>query len=457
MKIEHVKATLQLQRDFFKTGATRSIGFRKEALRKLKRMIINNEKRFMDALYLDQHKAPFEAYASEIGLILSEIDMHLKHIKSWNRTRSVPTPFVLLPSKSKIRQEPYGLAMIMAPFNYPLGLLLTPLVGAISAGNCVVLKPAHYSGHISDLLAELITDTFPEKYISIFTGGRDVNTALLSERYDYIFFTGSPMLGKVVAEAAAKNLTPVTLELGGKSPCIIDESANLKRAARRIVWGKFLNSGQTCIAPDHIIIHHSIKDEFILLVKNEVEKQFGKNPQHSPDLGRIINEAAFDRISSYLNNANVLIGGETDKADKYIAPTLIEVRDDNIPVMQEEIFGPILPVIEFDDLNKVIKEISEKEKPLALYYFTSNKKNVDVLLSRVDSGAVGINDVLIHFGNKNLPFGGVGNSGMGAYHGKYSFDTFSRKRPVIKTPTGFDIPVKFAPYKNKINLLKKLL
>ena len=457
MKIEHLKSILKLQRDFFASGTTRDISFRKDALRKLKRMIIDNEKRLMDALYLDQHKAPFESYASEIGMTLSEIDMHLRHIHSWGRTKRTPTPLVLFPSKSRIRHEPYGLTLIMAPFNYPLGLLLTPLVGAISGGNCVVLKPAHYTGHTSELLAELITETFPEKYISIFTGGRDVNTALLAEKYDYIFFTGGPVLGKVVAEAAARNLTPITLELGGKSPCIVDESANLKRAARRIVWGKFLNFGQTCVAPDHIFVHRSVKEEFVTLVKKELERQFGVEPKNSPDLGRMINENAFDRVSSYLEDAKVLIGGMTDREEKYIAPTLIEVQDDHSPVMKEEIFGPVLPLVEFEDISKIIGDISNKEKPLALYIFTANKKNVSDLLSNVDSGAVGINDVVIHFGNKNLPFGGVGNSGMGAYHGRYSFDTFSRKRSVIITPTGFDIPIKFAPYKNKLGLLKKLL
>ena len=270
MKIEHVKTILQLQRNFFNSGATREISYRKEALRKLKRMIINNENRLMDALYLDQHKSPFEAYASEIGLTLSEIDLHLKRMKTWSKTKYVPTPLVLFPSKSRIRQEPYGLALIMAPFNYPLGLLLTPLVGAISAGNCVVLKPAHYTEHTSKLLAELITDTFPEKYISIFTGGREVNTALLEEKFDYIFFTGGPVLGKVVSEAAAKTFTPVTLELGGKSPCIIDRSANLERAAKRIVWGKFLNFGQTCVAPDHLFVHQAIKDDLTISIYKRI-------------------------------------------------------------------------------------------------------------------------------------------------------------------------------------------
>jgi aldehyde dehydrogenase (NAD+) len=457
MNIEHLNTILDGQRAFFKTGATRDISFRKNALNKLKKMIIQNEKRLMEALYLDQHKAPFESYASEIGLVLSEIDLHLKHMNAWSRTKRVPTPLVLFPSKSYIRQEPFGVALIMAPFNYPLGLLLSPLVGAISAGNCVVLKPAHYSLHTSELLSELFTDTFSENYISIFTGGREVNTALLAERYDYIFFTGGPVLGKVVAESAAGNFTPFTLELGGKSPCIIDESADLARAARRITWGKFLNFGQTCVAPDHVYVHHSVKDKFIDLMRKEIERQFGKDPKKSPDLGRLINNKAYDRVSSYLSGAKILIGGETDKYEKYIAPTLIDNPDRQAPVMQEEIFGPILPVIDYDDINKIMDEISSKEKPLALYYFTSRKKVTRRLLDKVDSGGVCINDVVIHFGNKKLPFGGVGNSGMGVYHGRYSFETFSRKRSVVKSPTGFDIPIKFAPYKKKLGILKKFL
>lgn len=457
MDITKLSLILQNQRDFYAQGRTRDIAFRKDALKKLKRMIIQNEKRLMNALYLDQHKAPFESYASEIGLVLGEIDMHLKHLSSWSKTRRVPTPLVLFPSRSYIRQEPYGLTLIMAPFNYPLGLLLTPLVGAISAGNCVVLKPAHYTMHTSELLEELITDTFPQEFISIFTGGREANTALLAERYDYIFFTGGPVLGKVVAEAAVNNLTPYTLELGGKSPCIVDESADLKRAARRIVWGKFLNFGQTCVAPDHLFVHSSIKDTLIDLIKAEIERQFGQDPEKSPDLGRLINKKAYERVSSYLDGAKVLAGGKTNEADKYISPTLIEVNDRETPVMQEEIFGPILPVLEYDDIHKIIDEISLKEKPLALYYFTSNRKNTEKLLSNVDSGGVCINDVIIHFGNKKLPFGGVGNSGMGAYHGKFSFETFSRKRSVVKSPTGFDIPIKFAPYKKKIRILKQVL
>ena len=457
MKIDHIESIIKSQRDFFASGKTRDLQFRIDSLKKLRTMIKNNEKQLMDALYTDLHKSPFESYASEIGLILNEIDLHVKHVRSWSKTQGKASPITIFPSKSYIRHEPYGVCFIMAPWNYPLGLLLTPLVGAISAGNCAVLKPANYTHATTLLLESLIEETFPENYISIFTGGRDVNARLLAMRYDYIFFTGGPVLGNIVADAAARHFTPLTLELGGKSPCIVDEDANLKRAARRIVWGKCLNLGQTCIAPDHLYVHESVKNELIDLMRDEVKKQFGDDPQKSPDLGRMITDSAFQRVSSYIRDAKILFGGQLDAQDKYIAPTLLDIQDENTPLMQKEIFGPVLPVISFQHIDRLIDTISAKEKPLALYYFTSKKNKADMVLSRIDSGGVCINDVLIHFVNDKIPFGGVGQSGMGIYHGKFSFETFSRKRAMVISPTGFDIPVKFAPYKKKLTLLKKLL
>lgn len=457
MNIEQITSILSTQREFFKTGESRDLGYRREALKKLKLMIMDNEHMIIDALNEDLRKAPFESYASEIGLVLNEIDHHLKHLTSWTRTRRASTPLVLFPSKSHVRKEAYGLVLIMAPWNYPFGLLMTPLVGAIAAGNCVVLKPANYASATASLLEHLIRETFSSEYISIFTGGREINSVLLSQRYDYMFFTGGPVLGKIVLESATKHYTPVTLELGGKSPCIVDQDANLAKAARRIVWGKFLNLGQTCIAPDHLYVHRDIKEKLLKLIGEEIKRQFGPDPQKSPDLGRIINENAFDRLNAYLKNANILIGGKKDKADKYISPTLIDGVDENLPVMQDEIFGPILPVISFDKIDEAIEIISQKEKPLALYYFTKSKKKADHFLFNVNSGSVCINDVVVQFANSHIPFGGVGYSGMGAYHGKYNIDTFCRERSVVTTPTLFDIPVKFAPYKNKLSLLKKFL
>jgi len=457
VNIEQISSILKAQRAFFTSGESRDLGSRREALKKLKIMIVENEHMIIDALNEDLRKAPFESYASEVGLVLKEIDHHLKNLKKWTKTRKAFTPIVLFPSKAYIRREAYGLVMIMAPWNYPFSLLLTPLVGAIAAGNCVVLKPANYAHATASLLEHLIRETFPHEYISIFTGGREINSVLLEQRYDYIFFTGGPVLGKIVAESAVKHFTPVTLELGGKSPCIVDKDANLKKAARRIVWGKFLNLGQTCIAPDHLYVHRSVKNELVELIAKELKRQFGNDPRKSPDLSRMINENAYDRVSAYMKNVNILIGGKKNKADKYISPTLIDGVDDSMPVMQDEIFGPILPVIEFDAVDDVIKKISQKDKTLAMYYFTKSKKKANYLMFNVNSGSVCINDVVIQFANSHIPFGGVGASGMGSYHGKYNFNTFSRERSVVTTPTLFDIPIKFAPYKNKLAILKKVL
>ena len=457
MNIEKAHTILQSQRELFDSGATRSLRFRRDALIKLKKAIMANETKIMDALYKDFRKSPFESYASEISLVLKEINYHLRHLKKWSGKSLKPTPYYINPVLSFVRKEPYGLVLIMAPWNYPFGLLMTPLVGAISAGNCVVLKPAAYSSATSAIMEELITSIYLPEYISIFEGGRDVNKVLLEQEYDYIFFTGGPFFGKTVAEAAIKNFTPYTLELGGKNPCIIDKDANLKKTARRLVQGKFFNNGQTCIAPDHLYVHCDIKDRLLQLVKDEITRQFGEDPQKSPDLARLINDKAFERISSYLKNADILIGGQTDKDDRYIAPTLIKCKDETLPIMQEEVFGPVLPVLEFDDLDELTDNISKKDKPLVLYYFTSNRMNIDKVISKINSGGVGINELLVHFVNSHLPFGGVGKSGMGAYHGKYSFNTFSRERALIVSSTLFDIPAKFAPYKKKLRLLKKIL
>jgi len=457
MQIENIKSILQSQRDFFNSGVTRNISFRREALKKLKEAIIKNEDKIFEALKKDLRKSKFESYAGEIGPVLKEIETHLRHLKKWTKTKRKPSPLVLFPAKSFIRQEPYGLTLIMAPWNYPFGLLFTPLIGAISAGNCVVLKPADYSSATSGLIEKMIAETFPDNYICVFQGGRDMNKALLEQGYDYIFFTGGRFLGEIVANAAVKDLTPCTLELGGKNPCIVDESANLKRTARRVVQGKLFNLGQTCITIDHLYVHKNIKNELVDLIGEEICRQFGRDPKKSPDLVRMINDKAFDRVSGYLNDAKILLGGKTDKEDKYIEPTLIELSDESLPVMQEEIFGPILPVISFNDLDKLLLKQLGKEKPLTLYIFSSNKKNIDKVLTTIDSGGACVNETLIHFINEKLPFGGVGNSGMGAYHGKFSFDTFSRKRSVVTSSTLFDIPIKFAPYKNKLGILKKVL
>ncbi len=457
MSVKTVSSILNKQRDFFASGRSKEMAFRKKSLRDLKKAIQANEAALFKALELDLGKSAFEAYASEIGLVLHEISYHIRHMDAWNAVKRKASPISIFPSKSYVRQEPYGVCLIMAPWNYPFGLLMTPLIGAISAGNCVILKPANYSKNTSKIIEKIIKETFPEEYISVFWGGREVNTELLNETYDYVFFTGGPVLGKIVAEKAAQSFTPLTLELGGKSPCIVDEDANLKKAAKRIVWGKFLNLGQTCIAPDHLYVHTSIKEKFISYLIKEIKSQYGDDPSKSPDLGHLINSKAFDRIVGYVEEARIIYGGEYNKERLFLEPTLLDVSEEDSPVMKEEIFGPVLPVIKFNSIENLVAEQIKKDKPLAMYYFTSSKKKAEMVMNSVDSGGVCINDVLVQFVSSKIPFGGVGNSGMGAYHGKYSFNTFSRSRGMIRSGVFVDIPVKFAPYKNKLSLLKSII
>lgn len=447
---------LNAQRDFYAGGRTRDIAFRKEMLKSLKNTILKNEHQIMDAMKEDLGKSQFESYMTEIGTVLKEIDWHIRHLKRLSRTRHIPTPLVMFPSRSRILREPYGTVLIVSPWNYPFNLTITPLIGAIAAGNCAVLKPAHYSAATSALLEKLINQSFPENYIRALNGGREVNRMLLNERFDYLFFTGSPTLGKIFAETAAKNLTPCTLELGGKSPCIVDRDADLQTAARRIVWGKFLNAGQTCIAPDYLLVQKDIKNELLKKICTEIVRQFGTDPSESPDLGRIINPDAFARVSAYLSDGKTVCGGKARKSDRYIAPTLLDEVSPDAPVMRNEIFGPILPVLSFREIREAMDFVIAREKPLALYYFTKDVRGARKHIREMDSGGVCINDVILQYANPRLPFGGVGNSGMGRYHGKYSFDTFSRERACVISPTLFDIPVKFAPYGKKLRLLKKI-
>ena len=349
------------------------------------------------------------------------------------------------------------MVLIIAPWNYPFQLLIKPLVGAISAGNCVILKASEYSPHTADVMGQMIREFFPPEYITLFNGGREANQALLAQQWDYIFFTGSSVVGKVVMEAAAKNLTPVSLELGGKSPCIVDRDADLKIAASRIVWGKFINAGQTCIAPDYLFVHRSVKEELLLLMKQKITGYFGEDPKTSPDFARIATIIKTERLAAFLNKAHLVAGGTTDIESRYIAPTIIDQVHHDDPIMQEEIFGPILPVLEFESLNEVTDYVISHAKPLALYYFSASSSKQAEILMKTSSGGGCINEVLMHIANDNLPFGGVGNSGIGNYHGKYSFDVFSHTRSIMKKATFFDVPVRYAPYKNKIWLLKMLI
>lgn len=447
------------QKEFFNLGKTKDINFRIEALKKLKKVIKENEDKILEALKRDLGKSNFESYATEIGLVYDEINTHIKNIKRWSKIEKIKSPRVHYPSKSYIYKEPYGVTLIIGPFNYPFQLVMAPLVGAISAGNTAIIKPSENTKNTALLLEEIINENFNKEYLRVVSPleGKEVVSFLLELPFDYIFFTGSIRVGKIVMEKAAKNLVPVTLELGGKSPCIVDKDAKLEMAAKRIVWGKFLNVGQTCVAPDYLCVHRSIRDKLLKLIIEEIHKQFGKDIKSSPDYPRVVNSASLNRLSEYLNDGKIYYGGKIDKNDLYMEPTILTNVDVDSNVMTEEIFGPILPVIEFEDIKDIINFINTREKPLALYYFSENKVNINNILKCTTSGGVTINDTVIHVANGNLPFGGVGNSGIGSYHGKASFDTFTHKRSVMERGTFIEFNIRFAPYKNKINILKKIM
>ena len=402
------------------------------------------ESQLAEALWQDLHKSYEEAYLTELSIVYGEIRNHLRHLSSWAKTERKSSPLAILPASSRIIKEPLGNTLIIAPWNYPVQLLLNPLIGSISAGCTAMLKPSPYVPNVSRVLTEMIRATFSEEYIAIVEGNREVNKMLLAERWDLIFFTGSPSLGKMVMEAAAKHLTPVVLELGGKSPCIIDKSANLEVAAKRVAWGKALNAGQTCIAPDYLMIHEDVKDKFLQLLVQEWQHLLTNDPQQAKHFVRIVNDKALERLIGYLDNGTIYHGGKYDKAERYLSPTILTDIKENAPVMQEEIFGPIFPVLTFKHLDEVISFVNDREKPLALYYFGTNDKHI---LRHTSSGGTCINDVIMHIVNHKVPFGGVGNSGMGSYHGKDSFLAFSYRRAVIKTPTWVDMPFRYMPYK----------
>ena len=451
MKIENsskqeIKTIIEAQRVFFRRGKTLNLDFRLKALHTLKAAILKWEKCIAEALWLDLHKSYEEAYLTELSIVLGEIDNHLKHLKNWTAPKRVATPIKMMPSCSKVVAEPLGCSLIIAPWNYPVQLLLNPLVGAISAGCTAVLKPSPYVPHTSKVVEEMIKETFRPEYIGIVQGNREVNTALLEERYDLIFFTGSPQLGRTVMRAASENLTPVVLELGGKSPCIVDKDANIAMAARRIAWGKSLNAGQTCIAPDYLLVHEDVKERLVDDLKKEFTRLHGPNPKQAKHFVRIVNERAFDRLVGYIENANVVMGGEYDRSERYITPTIIDYVDVSSPIMQEEIFGPIFPIVTFKTTDEAINFVQNREKPLALYYFSESKQNIRRVLKHTSSGGTCINDIIMHIANENLPFGGVGHSGMSAYHGKESFDVFSHHRAVVTTTTRLDLPFRYMPY-----------
>ncbi|PWB28218.1 aldehyde dehydrogenase [Flavobacterium sp. HTF] len=433
------------------------IGYRRETLKKLLYNIQKSEDLIVKALYDDFKKPEFEAVLTETNYVISELKDTIKNIKKWSRPKRVFPSLLNFPSTDYIYKEPYGNVLVISPWNYPFQLALCPLISAVAAGNRVILKPSELTPHTSAVIAKIIQKTFHISHVEVVEGGLDVSTQLLSQRWDYIFFTGSVAVGKIVAKAAAENLTPVTLELGGKNPCIIDESADLKLAAKRIVWGKFINAGQTCIAPDYILIQKNMKINFISFMMEEITKAYGNKMEKSPDFARIINTKNWLRLVGMIDPERVIFGGENDANKLYIAPTLIEEPDLSSPVMKEEIFGPILPILTYETETDIENVVSRYEKPLAFYIFSENKSFIKKLISTYSFGGGCVNDTVVHFSNKRLPFGGVGHSGIGAYHGQLSFDIFSHHKGVVKKGNWLDLPMRYAPYKDKLASIKRLL
>ena len=457
--MEDINLIFKNQKEFFESGKTINVDYRIKNLKKLDDIIKKNEDKILNELKKDLGKSNFEGYVTEVGILYDDINFHIKNVKKWSSEEKRKSPIVYYPSKSYIYKEPYGVTLIIGPFNYPFQLVIAPLIGAISAGNTAIIKPSENSRNIALLLEKLINENFPEGYLRVVNplGGKETVSLLLDKPFDYIFFTGSVRVGKLVMQKAAQHLTPVTLELGGKSPCIVDSDAKLKLAAKRIVWGKFLNAGQTCVAPDYLCVHKSVKDELLKLIINEIRVQFGENVRNSEDYPRIVNKSSLERLSGYLNDGKIYYGGNIDEDNLYMEPTLIIKPDLNSPLMSDEIFGPILPILVYEDLDNVIKFINHREKPLALYYFSESKKKIKYVLTSTTSGGVTINDTIIHVANPNLPFGGVGNSGVGKYHGKESFETFTHNKSVMKRGTFIEFNIRFAPYKNKLNLVKRIM
>lgn len=457
--MEDINLIFKNQKEFFESGKTINVDYRIKSLKKLNDIIKKNEDKILNELKKDLGKSNFEGYVTEVGILYDDINFHIKNVKKWSSEEKRKSPIVYYPSKSYIYKEPYGVTLIIGPFNYPFQLVIAPLIGAISAGNTAIIKPSENSRNIALLLEKLINENFPEEYLRVVNplGGKETVSLLLDKPFDYIFFTGSVRVGKLVMQKAAQHLTPVTLELGGKSPCIVDSDAKLKLAAKRIVWGKFLNAGQTCVAPDYLCVHKSVKDELLKLIINEIRVQFGENVRNSEDYPRIVNKSSLERLSGYLNDGKIYYGGNIDEDNLYMEPTLIIKPDLNSPLMSDEIFGPILPILVYEDLDNVIKFINHREKPLALYYFSESKKKIKYVLTSTTSGGVTINDTIIHVANPNLPFGGVGNSGVGKYHGKESFETFTHNKSVMKRGTFIEFNIRFAPYKNKLNLVKRIM
>ena len=454
--MEEIGKLLEQQRNFFNQGKTFDINRRRYYLKKLREAMKVHEEEIMVALRQDLNKAPFEAYATEIGVVKEELAYVSRHLKEWAQPKLVRTSIVNFPSVSKTYAEPYGIVLIMSPWNYPFQLTLAPLVGAIAAGNCVIVKPSNYSPATSKVIEMLLSEVFPQEYVAVIQGGREANKSLLEQKFNYIFFTGSVAVGKSVMQAASRYLTPVTLELGGKSPCIVDETANLEMAAKRIVWGKYLNAGQTCVVPDYLLVQKSVKEDLLCKMRKYIFKFYGEDGSKNENYPKIINEKHFERLLGLIKGEQVIIGGNYNRSTNQIAPTILDNITWDSPVMAEEIFGPILPVLEFDKLTEIIPAINSRPKPLALYYFTEKKENERTIIRNISYGGGCINDTIMHLVSSHMPFGGVGESGMGRYHGKDSFNTFSHQKSVLKKSVLIDVPLRYPPYQNHLKLLKKI-
>ncbi|GAB3791553.1 aldehyde dehydrogenase [Virgibacillus kimchii] len=455
--MEEMEKLVNNQRSFFMNGNTIEYSIRKEKLQLLKKMLKSYETDIYDALKIDLNKSEHETLTTELGLLYTEIDFALKHLQEWMAPEKVNAPLTHKGTKNYIFKEPYGVCLIISPWNYPLQLALAPLIGAIAAGNCAIIKPSEYAKATSIILEEMIKETFDPSYITVVQGDKEISQELLRQRFDYIFFTGSTPVGKIIMKEASRHLTPVTLELGGKSPVIVDKDASIQHAAKRIVWGKFTNAGQTCVAPDFLYVHEKVKFKLLKEMKKQIKSFYGKSPLRNKDYIRIINEKHFNRLESYLNKGTILHGGNVDREYLMIEPTIIDQVSWEDEIMQEEIFGPILPVFSFQDIEEAVERLKPLEKPLALYYFGENGKTQQQIIQYLSFGGGSINDTLYHLANPHLPFGGVGNSGMGAYHGKHSFDTFSHSKSILKQTTKFDLPFRYPGGKLSQSLVKKIM
>ena len=455
--MDTIKDLINNQKNFFESNKTKDINFIIKNLKKLKKIVKDNEEEILNSLKVDLGKSDFEGYTSEIGMVYDEINYMIKNLKKLSKPKKVRTSIVNFKSTGYIYKEPYGRVLIIAPWNYPINLSLVPLAGAIAAGNCVVLKPSEYSINTSMLLEKLISDNFNSNYIKVILGDAKVSSEILDYKFDMIFFTGGTSIGKIVMNKASKYLTPVVLELGGKSPCIVDETAKISLAAKRIIWGKGLNAGQTCVAPDYIYVHRSIKDNLIKELIKNIEIMYGNESENCNYMPKIINEKHYNRILNLIDKDKIVYGGSYNTKEEKISLTILDNVNFKDKVMEEEIFGPIIPIITFDSLDEIIKNVNERPRPLALYLFTTSKESENEILTNISFGGGCINDTIIHLANSNLPFGGVGDSGIGSYHGSKSFDVFSHSKSILKKSNLIDIPMRYPPYNKSLNLIRKIL